>query len=200
MFERFTDQARQVVITAQVQARTLRHDWIGTEHLLLAILAQPTTLSARALHGHGLTLERASRLVQEALSDGSRQLDAEALRAIGIDLDSVRASVEASFGEGALDPASVEARFGGAGQEPAGRRARRGGLFGHVRFSARAKKALELGLREAIRLRQNRIGDAHLLLGLLREGQGLAALVLTRAGIDLAELRDELERELRQAG
>jgi ATP-dependent Clp protease ATP-binding subunit ClpA len=192
MFERFTEDARAVVVAAQLQARTMRHDSIGTEHLLLAMLGQPVSASGRLLAGHGLTLEQASAAVLAFRGghgpdgSGADDLDAEALRAIGIDLDAVRASVEASFGEGAL---------AGPGARP-GRR----GPGGHIPFTPRAKKALELGLREAIRLRQKEIRDLHLLLGILREGEGLAALVLVRAGLDLAALRQEIETQLRQAG
>lgn len=202
MFERFTQEARAVVVTAQLQARALGHDTIGTEHLLLAMLSAPTSPSGTLLAGRGLTLEAATATVQAFRGAGGPggtgrtgsgdgepdDLDAEALRAIGIDLDAVRASVEASFGEGALEG-------GGAGAR--GRRRFRPG--GHLPFTPRAKKVLELGLREAIRLRHKEIRDLHLLLGILREGQGLAALVLTRAGIDLATLRQEIETRLSRA-
>jgi ATP-dependent Clp protease ATP-binding subunit ClpA len=66
-------------------------------------------------------------------------------------------------------------------------------------FSARSKKVLELSLREALRLRHNYIGTEHILLGLVREGQGLAALVLTEAGIGLADLRRRVEVAVRHA-
>ena len=199
MFERFTEDARAVVIAARFRAESLQHHAIGTEHLLLGLLAQPGSPAGVLLVGHGLTLERATATVQQLRSPGGNgggtgsgtddDLDAEALRVIGIDLDAVRASVEASFGEGAL--------AGPGGAEP---RRRRRGLGGSLPFSPRAKKALELGLREAIRLRQKEIRDLHLLLGLLREGQGLACLVLHRSGIDALTLRQEIEAQLRQAG
>ncbi len=64
-------------------------------------------------------------------------------------------------------------------------------------FSARSKKVLELSLREAIRLRHRHIGTEHILLGLLREGNGLAALALTEAGVDLADVRQRVEVALR---
>jgi len=191
MFERFTQDARQVVMAAQLQARGLQHDRIGTEHLLLAMLTQPRSVAARSLHGHGLTLGRATQAVIAFRCDPAGvDLDAEALRAIGIDLDAVRARVEASFGEGALGIAGTTGR--GTGRRRSG--------AGHLAFSPRAKKTLELALREAIRLKQNAIADGHLLLGILREGQGMAALVLTSTGIDHQVLRSELEQQLRQAG
>lgn len=66
-------------------------------------------------------------------------------------------------------------------------------------FSPRSKKVLELALREAIRLRHHHIGTEHILLGLLREGNGLAALVLAEAGVDLDDLRRRVETALRTA-
>jgi ATP-dependent Clp protease ATP-binding subunit ClpA len=104
-------------------------------------------------------------------------LDAGALATLGIDLDEVRRATEASFGPGALD-----ARGRGTARS------------GHIPFGRSAKKALELGLREAVRLKQHHIGTGHLLLGLLRDGGGPAARALTGAGVDLAALRDDVTR------
>src|SRR5690242_20336168 len=131
MFERFTADARQVVVDAQHEARQMHAGHIGTEHLLLALLAQPTTLTAAVLTRHGLTHDAVARSVRSYV--GSQGLDAEALSSVGIDLDAVRESVEATFGPGALD---------------AGRRTVRG----HIPFSPRAKKVLELSLRETLAL------------------------------------------------
>ncbi|MFC6564302.1 Clp protease N-terminal domain-containing protein [Actinoplanes utahensis] len=117
--------------------------------------------------------------------------DAAALKAIGIDLEAVRAAIEENFGTGALQlvrPAPKKkgllGRFSSA-------------TSGHVPFSPRNKKALELSLREAIRLKQNFIAPEHILLGILREGQGLAALILAERGVDFDALRDDLTRSLR---
>jgi len=112
--------------------------------------------------------------------------DAEALRSIGIDLDAVLARIEATFGPDALS--ARPARKGWFGRRaPSGR------------FSVRAKKVLELSLREALRLKDNHIGSGHVLLGLLREGEGLAAQILVEAGYDLGDLRSRAERLLRSA-
>src|SRR5690349_15586072 len=102
MFERFTDSARQVVVEAQNEARALHHGWIGTEHLLLGLLADQTSPTAGVLRQHGLTRETVRSAVQAYV--GSDGLDADALATLGIDLDTVRSTVEASFGPGALDP------------------------------------------------------------------------------------------------
>jgi ATP-dependent Clp protease ATP-binding subunit ClpA len=184
MFERFHQDARQAVVLAQENARTLHHDIIGTEHLLLGLLAQPHALSARVLGRHGLDHDRARqsviRLVGQKPEDA---LDADALESIGIDLSAIREKVEAAFGPGALD------------RKP--RTNRRGHLLsGHIPFSSRAKKTLELSLREAINLKHKHIADGHLLLGILREGEGLASRVIADAGIDAAALRREIVSEL----
>jgi hypothetical protein len=105
----------------------------------------------------------------------------------------VIASVEGTFGEGALRVPD---------DEPCRRRGlfRRGvvtaGTPTSPRFSARAKKALELSLREALRRGDNHIGAEHILLGLIREGDGLAAKILTDAGLSLDTLRTEVDRAL----
>ncbi|BCB82147.1 Clp protease N-terminal domain-containing protein [Phytohabitans flavus] len=190
MFERFTDRARDVVKGAQVEARELHHRYIGTEHILLALLGESGGLAATVLRDAGVLPEQVGADVRAAI--GSRRdplgaADAEALRSIGIDLDAVREEVEKTFGEGALEP------------PPAFPPLRRG-LFrrvrppvtpspGHIPFSPRAKKVLELSLREALHLKHKHIGTEHILLGLIREGDGLAAMVLTNAGLRLEDLR-----------
>ena len=180
MFERFTSGSRAVVETAQKEARTAGHGYVGTEHLLLGLLVTEG-VAARVLSDAGLTAEAVradlERRVGDALVSGP---DAEALRAIGIEVAEVRARVEESFGPGALE----RARFGG--------RCRSRPLSGHVPFSPRAKKVLELSLREAIRLHHNYIGTEHILLGLLREGEGLAARILADSGVRADDLRNSV--------
>jgi ATP-dependent Clp protease ATP-binding subunit ClpA len=178
MFERFTIEARQTVVLAQEEARKLRHDHIGTEHLLLGLLRLPGSGTAAVLTAHGLTSESVALTV--AAHVGSEDLDADALTTVGIDLDAVRTSVEATFGPGALD-------------KPRG--GRRRATSGHIPFTPRAKKVLELSLREAIALDHNYIADGHVALGLLREGEGLAMKIIHDRGID----PDVLRREIRTA-
>jgi ATP-dependent Clp protease ATP-binding subunit ClpA len=185
MFERFTDPAREVVKQAQVEARELRHDRVGTEHLLLALLAEGAGLAARALSEAGVEHADVRARVVAYEGTGPRLLgdaDAAALKEIGIDLDAVRRKVEAAFGEGALRPPQAYERR---------RFRRRVREYVGGSFSPRAKKVLELSLREALRLKHNYIGTEHILLGLIREGQGLGALVLTEAGISLDDLREQ---------
>ena len=182
MFERFTQPAREAVVAAQVAARRLHHGWVGTEHLLLGLLAADDGIAARVLAARGVTAEAVEAKVGELIGGGVPD-DSEALAAIGIDLDEVRRRVEASFGPRALE-----------------RSGRRGGAGGHLPFCARTKKVLELSLREALRLHHNHIGAEHVLLGLVREGQGLAAQVLVALGADLEGIRAGVLSELRRAG
>lgn len=181
MFERFTVQARNVVRGAMAERDRWGHRNAGTEHLLLALLDDEISNVAGLLRQAGVDRDRVVAAIDRKVGRGTEELgdrDAEALRSIGIDLEAVRSKVEESFGVGALEPPPARNRRG---------------LFGGWeltgRFSARARKVLELALREAIQLRHREIGAEHILLGLLREGNGLAVLVLTEAGLDLAELR-----------
>ncbi len=136
LFQRFTDRARRAVHLAQEEARLLRHNYVGTEHLLLGLLYE----------GEGVA--------------------AQALGSLGISLQAVRGQVEQLIGRGPNTPT------------------------GHIPFTPRAKKVLELSLREALALGHNYIGTEHLLLGLVREGEGVAAQVLARFDADHARLRE----------
>ena len=191
MFERFTTQARDSVVRAQGEARQLGHRHIGTEHLLLVLLDPPAGVAYTVLHGAGLDAQRVRadivRLVQNPW-DLLGEKDAAALEAIGIDLDAVRAKIEETFGPGALEPDPPAPRRGIFRRRAASPRRSAGG---HIPFTPRAKKVLELSLREALHLRHNHIGTEHILLGLLREGQGLAAKVIADAGIDADDLRQQ---------
>ncbi|HLS00427.1 MAG TPA: ATP-dependent Clp protease ATP-binding subunit, partial [Beutenbergiaceae bacterium] len=97
---------------------------------------------------------------------------AKALEALNISLEAVRAQVQEIIGEGQQAPT------------------------GHIPFTPRAKKVLELSLREALQLGHNYIGTEHILLGLIREGEGIAAQVLTKLGADLARVRQQVNQLL----
>ncbi|TDE09646.1 Clp protease N-terminal domain-containing protein [Jiangella asiatica] len=202
MFERFTTEARDTVVQAQREARELRHRWIGTEHLLLALLRRPDAPGVATLTRLGVTASAARSAVTAVVAgdDGGPlgEDDTEALRSLGIDLDEVRRRAEAAFGEGALDtPLDVD-------------RGRRFGLFrrrlsssdrgpGHLPFVPRAKKALELSLREALALKDKHIGTEHLVLGLLRGDDQLMRGVLERLGVEPGAVRSEVVADLRRA-
>jgi ATP-dependent Clp protease ATP-binding subunit ClpC len=117
MFERFTDRARRVVVLSQEEARRLKHSYIGTEHILLGLLAEGEGLACRALTGLGMSLEATRQEVAELVPPGSTELTS------------------------------------------------------HIPFTPRAKKTLELSLREALQLQHDYIGTEHLLLGILTEGE-----------------------------
>lgn len=193
MFERFTTGARTAVINAQVEARSLGHDRIGTEHLLLALLADPQTRLAQRLRAAGLDHDKARRALDRPPNPGPdpTAADTEALKAIGIDLEAVHRAIEESFGPDALQLAALETTP---------RRRSRPRLFGgsHIPLGGTAKKALQLSLREAIHLGSGFIGPEHLLLGLLRGGDNTAVRILSGVGADLAALRTELETDLRR--
>jgi ATP-dependent Clp protease ATP-binding subunit ClpA len=140
MFERFTERARQVVVLAQQEARVLKHQYIGTEHLLLGLLGEKEGVAAHVLVGLGFTLEL------------------------------VRSDV---------------VKIAGSGQEV---------TSGQIPFTPNAKRMLELSLREALSLGHNYIGTEHLLLGLAREWEGVAARVLLDHGAEAERVRSEVMR------
>ncbi|WP_026875423.1 Clp protease N-terminal domain-containing protein [Jiangella gansuensis] len=202
MFERFTTQARDTVVQAQQEARELHHRWIGTEHLLLALLRQPDAPGVATLTRLGVTADAARSAVTTVVAaDAGGPLDgedAEALRSLGIDLDEVTRRAEATFGEGALD------------SPPEADRGRRSGLlrrllpssdaaYGHIPFVPRAKKALELSLREAIARKDKEIGTEHLVLALLRGDDKLTLGVFRHLGLEPGVVRDEVASDLRRA-
>jgi ATP-dependent Clp protease ATP-binding subunit ClpA len=208
MFERFTTAARGVVIDAQHQARRLNHHYVGTEHLLLALLRPDSGVPYELLTHAGLDTTAVEASIERLGAAGTQpetsnialgEDDAEALRAIGIDLEAIRAKIEETFGPGALQtpaPAPQRGLF---------RRRRRAGRLGgplpgrHLPFTARARKTLALSLREAIALTHKSIGTEHVLLGLLREGDGLASAVIQEAGIDPVDLRRRTVASLKTA-
>lgn len=138
MFERFTDRARRVIVLAQEEAKLLKHNYIGTEHILLGLIHEGEGIAAKALEGMDISLE------------------------------GVREQVVDIIGEGQQAPT------------------------GHIPFTPRAKKVLELSLREALQLGHTYIGTEHILLGLIREGEGVAAQVLVKLGADLGRVRQEV--------
>ncbi|MGV9265913.1 Clp protease N-terminal domain-containing protein [Kitasatospora sp. NPDC003701] len=141
MFERFTDRARRVVVLAQEEARMHKHNYVGTEHLLLGLIHERESAAAQALTNLGITLE------------------------------AVRRQVEEIIGYGQVAPS------------------------GHIPLTPRVRKVLDLSLRESLQLSQNDIGPEHLLLGLIREGEGIAAqIVATKLGTDLDRVRQEVIR------
>ena len=135
--ERFSEPARQVVVAAQQEAGRLQHDYLGTEHLLLALAGA-----------------------------GPGSVVAEVLESVGVSADDVGRRVEEIVGRG---PAPVG---------------------GPIPFTPRSKRVLELSWRQARRAGEPVVAPHHLLLGLLDEGEGLAAKLLVDLGADLPRVRD----------
>ena len=230
MFERFTDTARHVVAWAQEDARRLGHGYIGCEHLLLAAAGADEPAST-VLRDHGVTPGRIEAEILRIIGRGQTAgpmggLDREALASVGIDLDVVRARIEAAFGPDAMTRAVPARRRSRPawGKGPLAeltrrrrrRRARRHGPLlpgppghtpllpdpaprGHLPFTPRAKKSLALSLREAQALHDNYIGVQHLTLGLLAPQDGTVPVILTALGVPATSLRAAILARYRKA-
>ncbi|MFC8600267.1 Clp protease N-terminal domain-containing protein, partial [Isoptericola sp. NPDC057191] len=149
MFERFTKDARAVVVGAQEVAVELRTDTIDTRHLVVSLTRRDATAAA-ALRAVGLDPADVEARCRRAV-EAEDSLDGAALAAVGVDLAEVRRRTDEVFGRGALDRAGKPRR-----------------QRSHHPFAPDAKKALELALREAVRLGDKGIDEGHLLLGVLR--------------------------------
>jgi len=193
VFERFTAEARATVMGAQQHARRLGHRPIGTEHVLRSVVDRQSR-AASTLAAHGITADTVEVDLARLVGPG-RDADRRALALIGIDLDAVLAAVGADLRDDAL-PRPHRRRWWSrrrrrCHQAPTRDRA-------HIPFSPRAKASFELALREALRLGSREITSEHLLLGILREGRGLACQLLTDRGASVAALRHDLERAVRR--
>lgn len=196
MFERFTPDGRDVVVRAQELARRLRHDWIGCEHFLLSLVASPTPVGVLFRRG-GAAPERVEEAITELIGPGTGGGDERAaLATLGIDLDQVRHAVEATFGPGALDSAGVTPRRRRRLQLKRRHRSctRRPG---RPQFTSRAKRCLELSLREALRLKHHYVGVEHIALALLARDDTAAWRVLFDLGVSPADLRRRIHDSLR---
>ncbi|MBI5879625.1 MAG: ATP-dependent Clp protease ATP-binding subunit [Chloroflexi bacterium] len=134
-FDRFTKKARQVLTFAQEEAQLMNHGYIGTEHLLLGLVREQTSIPAKILSELGVDLQKTRDIVEEMVGKGKR------------------------------------------------------GQFGRVSLTPRTKRVIELAVDEARRMGHHYIGPEHLLLGLVREGDGIAADVLQTLGLNLEKLR-----------
>src|SRR5437870_5118083 len=138
VFERFTERARRVIILAREEAGRFRHDFVGTEHVLLGLIRDGEGIATAVLQRLGLRLETVKAEVERALAGFPKTL-----------------------------------------------------TFGEVPFTPQAKRVLELSIEEARQLGHNYIGTEHLLLGLMKEGQSIAAKILESLGARLDEVRQE---------
>ena len=241
MFERFTTDARTVVSDAQQHARRMGHRYIGCEHLLLAVVGMEQP-AAKVMRETGVTPPYVEQQIVRLIGLGTgtdmfADLDREALAAIGIDLDVVRARIEARFGLDALDRAAhvsrsqrrrrfrlnpsralsprLRRRFrrwrcarrdGRQQAQPQAPRPAATGRYGtgavprgHLPFTSRAKKALELALREAQAERDTHIGVQHIALALLAIDGGPVPRILAALGTSPKVLRAAILDRYRQA-
>ncbi|MGH9101643.1 MAG: Clp protease N-terminal domain-containing protein [Acidimicrobiales bacterium] len=143
MFERFTSSSRRVLVLAQEEARLLRHDFIGTEHILLGLVHEGESIAAASLEALGVSLPEAQTKVEEMVRRGG-------------------------------------------GEAPAG----------SPPFTPRAKKVLELALRQALHIGHSYIGPEHILLGIVAEGEGVGAMVLSDIAGSLSAVSDEVMRRV----
>lgn len=143
MWQFFTERGKRVVQLAHREALALGHDVIGTEHLLLGLVAE----------GEGVA--------------------AQVLRNSGMELSDVRSRVEAAVGKGHPREKPLD-----------------------LPLSPRAKRVLDLAMREARNMGVNYVGTEHILLGLLAEGEGVAAQVLTAMGLEIQSVREEISSAL----
>jgi len=147
MFERFNDHARKVMALAYREARLFKHEYMGTEHILLGLIKQQASVGANVLKN------------------------------LEIDLRDVRIEVE---------------KLIRSGPEPV--------TMGKLPQTPRAKRVFEFAIEESRNLSHNYVGTEHLLLGLLREYDGVAGMVLTNLNLKLEDVREEVLKVLGQAG
>ena len=143
--DRFTKRARQVLTTAQEEARGLNHRYIGTEHILLGLVAEEGGVALRVLESLDITAEQVRTAVERTVGQGSRS------------------------------------------------------VLTQPTLTPRTKRVIELAVDEARRLGHHYIGTEHLLLGLVREGEGVAVDVLRRLGAPPQKLREQVNNLLREA-
>jgi len=180
MLERFTRNARAVVVGAQQSALQSSAAEVRPGHLLESLVSTDSVLAMRVLAGLGAPGDQVRRVVRGLVgqySDGLDADDAEALRLLGIDLDDVLNRIDRDLHDG---------------QGPIPK--------GHKRFARQSKKVLELSLREAVRLGDGFIGTEHLLLGLLRTGDHTLLQTLAAFDLDPDDVRRAVDEADRRAG
>jgi ATP-dependent Clp protease ATP-binding subunit ClpA len=180
MLERFTRNARAVVVGAQDVAARARAAEVRPAHLLESLVATDSILAMKVLADLGAPGDEVRRVVRglaTQYSDGLDSDDAEALKLLGIDLDDVLSRIEGDLAES-------------GGPIPKG----------HKRFARQSKKVLELSLREAEQLGDNFIGTEHLLLGLIRAGDTTVLQTLAAFDLDPDDVRRGVGDADRRAG
>ena len=173
-----TPRAKKVIELAVDEARRLNHHYIGTEHLLLGLVREGEGIAAGVLESFGIHLERVRRSTLAMLGQSGKASGDETEAEVASESGEPETLAEA--GPSPLDfPPPMPSSLSGG--EPFGR------------FTERARRVLSLAQEEAQRFQHNYIGTEHILLGLVREGEGVAAKVLSNMGVELDRVRSAVE-------
>lgn len=213
-FDRFSDHAKQVLSMAQEEAQQARHAYIGTEHLLLALLREQDGLAARVLAGFGVEIgavrealgggepgpqrltvptARVKRVIELAFEEARRMRQSRVgtehiLFGLLTDGDDLAVKVLRDMGV-TLEAARAEvARLGEHGEG--------GPIYQSQRLTDDAQKVVALAQEEAELARHTYIGTEHLLLALLRDEHGVGGKVLANLGVEMGTVRDAIETVL----
>jgi hypothetical protein len=183
-FSRFTPRAKHAVKAAAEEAREHGHDHVFPEHLVLGLLHEPEGVAAKAIVALGISPEAVRQALLAAIPPtAGRQAAGGAESGAG---------AEAAAGaEPGADSEAVAGAEAGAGAEAAA---------GRMPFSPRAKKAMYLAARQALRLAHNYIGTEHLLLGVLEEEEGTGGTALAGLGLTTERVEEPVVAELRRIG
>jgi ATP-dependent Clp protease ATP-binding subunit ClpA len=217
MFERFTNRARQAVVLAQEAARAHNHDYIGTEHILLGLLDADENMACKVLESLGISLETIRQQVEKRIRRVRRTRMTPSghipftLRAKNVFELSLREALQ--LGHSHIGPEHILLGLISEGQGVAAEvlvklgadleKVRRGiiRIQPHVpigKLTERALRAIALAEDEAKVHDHNYIGTEHILLGVLREGEGVAAKALAALGITLEAVRQQVEEIISQ--
>jgi len=220
MFDRFTDRARKVMALARKEAQRFNHDFIGTEHILLGLIQEGSGVAANVLKNLGVEINKIRSEIEKNVQSGPSMVTmgqlpftprakkvlelsmeeanelghnyigtehlllglvreengvaVKVLRELGVEPGQVIRAVERTVGRGERAP------------------------FGKPTLAPRTKRVIELAVDEARLMGHHYIGTEHLLLGLVREGEGIAVNVLRGLGINLDRVRTQTARNLLQ--
>jgi len=176
-----TPRAKKVIELAVDEARQMNHDYIGTEHILLGLVREGEGIAAGVLQSVGVTLARARRhtITILGIHDLSESAAGSQEQQPDVPPGDYRFSLKSSQrAESVQNPTSL----------PSGR-----SQIPFDKFTGRARRVLSLAQEEAQRFQHNYIGTEHFLLGLVRERDGIAALVLKNLGVELGKVRSTVE-------
>ena len=185
MFERFTQETKAVLVVAQDAAIELGAQYIIPCHIFLGCAAGRESTAGEPLHDAGISVALIERTLPRTGGTSNGDIDAEALRAIGIEVEGVRKAVEETFGPGSLEAAPD--------------RSSRGAKMHRPPFTVEAKRCLEQSLRVAVELQDQKIRPGHILLGLFRINDDLITDIVERSSATIAGLSSSVLQRLDSA-